>query len=232
VDHHRQSAKPLPATDVVANQSEAKYTFDTGNWHHTAVGGVEVSREISSIDTYTGLRSELVTAGSPFTGSGSLSGVNALNPQYTNIPFTTTPALTGKPTKIAIDTTSGYLLDSANYRDLVILNGGIRFDDYNIKASGFGTSGSVAGVFGSQAAEFGMPNFNLGLTLNRCRLPASMSPTPLSSDPVGSEFDGTSAAYGGLAPILNGGSTQILARRRTRRSKSAINGSCFNDICS
>jgi catecholate siderophore receptor len=196
-------------TDVVANQSEAKYTFDTGSWHHTAVGGVEVSREISSIDTYTGLTSELVTAGTPFTGSGSLSGVNALNPQYTNIPFTTTPALTGKPTKIAIDTTSVYLLDSANYRDLVILNGGIRFDDYGIKTSGFGASGSVAGVFGSQAAEYGMPNFNLGLTLKPLPITSVYVAYATSSDPVGSEFDGTSAAYGGLAPIINGGSNQI-----------------------
>jgi len=39
--------------------------------------------------------------------------------------------LSGKPTKIAIGTTSGYLMDSANYRDLIILNGGIRFDEYN-----------------------------------------------------------------------------------------------------
>src|SRR3984957_7391785 len=196
-------------TQVVANQSEAKYTFDTGNWHHTALGGVEISREVSSIDTYTGLTSELVTAGAPFTGPGSLSGGNALNPQYTNIPFSTTPTLTGKPTKIAIDTTSVYLLDSANYRDLVILNGGIRFEDYNIKTSGYGTSGSVAGVFGSQAAEFGMPNFNLGPTLKPLPITSVYIAYATSSDPVGSEFDGTSAAYGGLAPILNGASNQI-----------------------
>ena len=44
------------------------------------------------------------------------------------------------PTKIAIDTTSGYVIDTANYNDFVILNGGIRYDDYNIKVSGFGTA--------------------------------------------------------------------------------------------
>ena len=43
---------------MVANQTEATYKFDTVGWHHTAVAGVEVSREISSIDTYTGLSSE------------------------------------------------------------------------------------------------------------------------------------------------------------------------------
>ena len=40
------------------------------------------------------------------------------------------------PTQIAIDTTSGYLIDSANYNDQIILNGGIRYDDYGIKTSG------------------------------------------------------------------------------------------------
>ena len=207
-----QSRRQL--TDVVANQSEGKYTFDTGGWHHTAVGGVEISREISSIDTYTGLSSELVTAGTPFTGSGSASNVNAFNPQFTNIPFNTIPTLTGNPTKIAIDTTSGYLLDSANYRDLLILNGGIRFDDYSIKTSGFGTVNGVANTFGAQAAEFGLPNFNLGLTLKPLPITSVYVAYATSSDPVGSEFDGTSAAYGGLSPVLNGGATGIFGPQK------------------
>jgi catecholate siderophore receptor len=193
-------------TDVVDNQSEATYKFDTGSWHHTAVAGVEVSREISSIDSYTGLASELV--GQMQNGTGSFSGVSIFNPSITNDPFGT-PTLTGLPTKIAIDTTSGYLLDSANYRDLVILNGGIRYDDYGIKVSGFGTSGAATGVFGAQAAEFGMPNFNLGLTLKPLPITSLYVAYATSSDPVGSEFDGTSAAYGGIAPNLNGGSNQI-----------------------
>jgi catecholate siderophore receptor len=194
-------------TDVVDNQTEATYKFDTGGWHHTAVAGVEVSRETSSIDSYTGLSSEAV--GSVFTGSGSLSGVSIYNPQNTFTPFSATPTLTGLPTKIAIDTASVYLIDSANYRDVLILNGGIRFDDYSIKTSGFGTVNGVAGTFGSQAAEFGMPNFNLGFTLKPLPITSVYIAYATSSDPVGSEFDGTSANYGGLAPIVNGNSNQI-----------------------
>ena len=56
-------------------------------------------------------------------------------------------SLTGLPTKIAIDTTSAYLIDTANYNDFVILNGGIRYDDYNIKASGFGTVNNRPNTF-------------------------------------------------------------------------------------
>jgi catecholate siderophore receptor len=198
-------------TDVVDNQSEATYKFDTGSWHHTAVAGVEVSREISSIDTYTGLASELV--GRTQNGTGSFSGVSVFNPGITDDPFAS-PTLTGLPTKIAIDTTSGYLIDSANYRDLVILNGGIRYDDYGIKVSGFGTSGSATGVFNSQAAEFGLPNFNLGLTLKPLPITSVYIAYATSSDPVGSEFDGTSAAYGGIAPNLNGGANQIFGPQK------------------
>jgi catecholate siderophore receptor len=205
-------------TDVVANQSEATYKFDTDGFKHTLLGGVEVSREISSIDKYTGLTSE--TVGSPFTSTGSLSGVSVFNPQFTNEPFSTTPTLTGLPTKIAIDTTSGYILDSANYHDLVILNGGIRYDDYNIKTSGYGTqstsTGSTANVFGSQAAEFGLPNFNLGLVLKPVPIGSVYAAYATSSDPVGSEFDGTSAAYGGLSPSLNGNSNAIFGPEKNK----------------
>jgi catecholate siderophore receptor len=209
------TANPLSRyqpTDVVDNQLEATYKFDTYGWHHTAVAGVEVSRETSSIDTYRGLTSE--GASGAFTSSGSLSGVSIYNPQDAFAPFSTTPTLTGLPTKIAIDTTSGYLIDSANYHDLVILNGGIRFDDYNIKTSGFGTVNGQAGVFGQQAAEFGMPNFNLGLTVKPLPITSVYVAYATSSDPVGSEFDGTSANYGGLAPVVNGNSNQIFGPQK------------------
>jgi catecholate siderophore receptor len=210
------TANPLSryqVTDVVANQSEATYKFNTGNWHHTATIGVEISRETSSIDTYNGLISE--GAGGAFTSSGSLAGVNAFNPQFTNLPFSMTPTLTGKPTQIAIDTASGYLLDSANYRDLVILNGGIRYDDYGIKTSGFGSVGAAkVSTWGNQAADFGLPNFNLGLTLKPLPITSVYIAYATSSDPVGSEFDGTSANYGGLAPIVNGASNQIFGPQK------------------
>lgn len=193
---------------MIDNQTEATYKFDTGNWHHTAVAGVEVAREISSINSYTGLSSEGNGSGA-FNGTGSESGLSIYNPQDTFISFPGTPTLTGKPTQIAIDTTSGYLIDTANYRDLVILNGGIRYDDYNIKTSGFGTVNGVAGSWGSQAGDFGMPNFNLGLTLKPLPITSFYVAYATSSDPVGSEFDGTSANYGGLAPVLNGNPNQI-----------------------
>src|SRR3989440_6516494 len=127
-------------TANIANQTEATYKFGLAGWKHTALGGVEVSREIASIDKFiidkfTELSSE--GSGITFNGNGSVSGVSIFSPQSTFLPFGSA-TLAGLPTKIAIDTKSAYLMDTANYNDLVILNGGIRYDDYNIKASGFG----------------------------------------------------------------------------------------------
>jgi catecholate siderophore receptor len=201
-------------TEVVDNQLEATYKFDTFGWHHTAVAGVEVSRETSSIDSYTGLSSE--GASGAFNGKGADSGVSIYNPQDTFAPFSTTPTLTGMPTKIAIDTTSGYVIDSANYHDVLILNGGFRYDNYNIKTSGFGTVNGVAGVFGQQAAGFLMPNFNLGATWKPIPITSLYVAYATSSNPVGAEFDGTSSNYGGLAPVVNGGSNQIFGPQQNR----------------
>jgi catecholate siderophore receptor len=200
-------------TDVLANQTEATYKFGLDGWRHTALAGVEVSRETSSIDKYTGLSSEAV--GNTSTGAGSFNNVSVFNPQLTDQAFGT-PTLAGLPTKIGIDTKSVYLLDTANYNDFVILNGGIRYDDYDINTSGYGTSNGVANVFGTQAAQFGLPNFNLGIVVKPIPIASVYAAYATSSDPVGSEFDGTSANYGGLAPVINGSSNQIFGPEKNK----------------
>jgi catecholate siderophore receptor len=201
-------------TDVVANQSEFTYKFDDAlGFKHTALGGVEISREISSIDKYLNLNTEVT--GPLVTASGTFPFTNVFAPQYMEFPSTGTPSLSGQPTKIAIDTTSGYVMDSANYRDVLILNGGVRYDDYNIKTSGWG-SGSLANVWGSQAAEFGLPNFNLGLTLKPAPNGSVYVAYATSSNPVGAEFDGTSTAYGGLAAVVAGNSNQIFGPEKNK----------------
>ena len=201
-------------TDVVANQTEATYKFQLDGFRHTALAGLEISRETSSIDKYTGLSSEALPGG--FSGAGSLSGVGVYNPQFTFLPFGTPPLLTGLPTRIGIDTKSVYLLDTANYNDFVILNGGIRYDDYGIATNGYGTVNGTPKVFGSQSAQFGLPNFNLGIVVKPLPIASVYAAYATSSDPVGSEFDGTSANYGGLAPVVNGNSNQIFGPEQNK----------------
>jgi catecholate siderophore receptor len=213
-------------TDVLANQSELTYKFNTGDFKHTLLTGVEISQETSSIDKYNGLSSETVT-GTPFTGSGSLGGVSVFGPQFTDIPFNGTPTLTGMPTNILIDTTSAYALDSINYRDLIILNGGVRYDDYKINTSGWGTLSGVS-TFGRQSAEFGLPNFNLGVTIKPLPNASVYAAFATSSDPVGSEFDGTSTAYGGLAPVVSGNPNQIFGPEKNKAYEVGTKWELFN----
>ena len=200
-------------TENIANQTEATYKFGLAGWKHTVLGGAEVSREIASIDKYVGLSSEALTGG---VASGSITGASIYAPQYTFANVGGNPTWSGFPTKIAIDTNSVYLLDTANYNDLVILNGGVRYDDYDIKASGFGTVNSVANVFNSQHQQYGLPNFNLGLTLKPVPISSFYVAYATSSNPVGAEFDGTSAQYGGLAPSLNGNPNQIFGPEKNK----------------
>ncbi|MFL6791754.1 MAG: TonB-dependent receptor [Bradyrhizobium sp.] len=200
-------------TENVANQSEATYKFDVAGWKNTALGGVEISREIASIDKYAGLSSEQLPGG---TTSGAVPGVNVFAPQYTFANIGGNPTWTGLPTKVGIDTKSVYLLDTANYNDFVILNGGIRFDDYNIKVSGFGTQNGVSNVFGAQEQHYGLPNFNLGLVLKPLPIASVYAAYATSSNPVGAEFDGTSVQYGGLSPSLNGNPNQIFGPEKNK----------------
>jgi catecholate siderophore receptor len=200
-------------TENIANQTEATYKFNVAGWKNTAVAGIEYSREIASIDRYAGLSSESLPGGSP---GGNVTGVSIYNPQFTFANIAGNPQWTGFPTKIAINTTSGYLMDTANYNDFVILNGGIRYDDYGIKTSGFGTINSVPNVFGAQEQHHGLPNFNLGMVLKPLPIGSVYAAYATSSNPVGAEFDGTSAQYGGLAPSLNGNPNQIFGPEKNK----------------
>lgn len=200
-------------TDVLANQTEATYKFlDGAGFKHTALAGIEVDRERSSIDRYLGLTSE--ATGIPSSPSGSPTNTSIFFPQNTYLPFGI-PSLSGLPTKIGIDTVSGYVMDSANYHDLLILNGGFRYDNYQVSTSGYGTIGGVS-QFGQQSAEFLIPNFNLGLTLKPLPNGSVYVAYATSANPVGAEFDGTSTAYGGVTPVLNGNSNQIFGPEKNK----------------
>jgi catecholate siderophore receptor len=212
-------------TDVLANQTEAVYKFGALGWKHTALGGVEISRETASIDKYVGLTSE--ATGLAANGTGSISAVSVFNPQYTGLPFAT-PALSGLPTNIAIDTKSVYLMDSANYHDLVILDGGVRYDNYDINTNGYGTVNGVANVFGSQSEQVGLPNFNLGIVVKPMPIGSVYAAYATSANPVGAEFDGTSSAYGGLAPVVNGVTTQILGPELNKAAEVGTKWELFN----
>jgi catecholate siderophore receptor len=175
---------------VTADQTDMTYKFDTGPIKNTTVLGTEFALNRLSIDSYTGLASE-IQGTSPFAGSGTISNVSVFNPPNL-ISFTGTPMLTGDPDVVNLQTNSVYMLHTANFRDFIILNGGVRYDDYNIGASkaGFGEVGLI-----SQLA-----NYNAGIVIKPLPFASIYTAYATSANPVGAEIDGTSSTYGGLNP--------------------------------
>ncbi|MBY0613657.1 MAG: TonB-dependent receptor [Beijerinckiaceae bacterium] len=174
-------------TDVIANVSDATVKFNTGPVSHTVVGGVEISRERVSRDSYTGLVSEQLPGG--FSGRGALT-VPLFNPPNL-LAFGNAPTRLGQPTIIPVDTNAVYLLETANWNDVVILNGGIRYDDYHI-SSEFGGS--------KVSANTGMVNYNAGIVVKPLPNGSLYAAYATSSNPVGAELDASSSLYGGLSP--------------------------------
>ncbi len=182
--------------DVWANQNEATFKLDTGGVKHTAVFGVEYANENISIDRYAGLASEL--AGSPFTSTGAVTGVNLYSPQYTYIPFGIA-SLTGNPTRYGVNTSSVYVMDTANWQDTIIVNGGVRYDGYNMSSS------TNAPNYLKMNAD--LVNYNVGVVYKPMSIGSIYAAYATSANPFGSELDATGTDYGGVpanTPILLG----------------------------
>ena len=185
-------------TSTLASQTDATLKFDTGPIKHTAVFGVEVSRENVYRDSYTGLASELSPGGA--LGSGAMN-VNLIAPPNL-LPFFNTPTLRGLPNIVPVDTKSAYLIETANWRDMVFLNAGLRYDDYRL-ASYTPTS------FAQNHSR--MLNYNVGLLVKPTPNLSLYGAFATSSNPVGAELDGTAVQYGGI-----NAASQIFAPERNR----------------
>jgi len=176
-------------TDVLADQSAATIKFDTGPVRHTVVAGIEGSQEDVSIDTYNGLNSEAIGAGA--FANGSVGPISVLSPPN-YLAFGTTPTVTGNPNVIDVNSKGAYALETANWKDFIILNGGLRFDQYNVSASKIG--------YPTVSADSGMWNYNVGAVIKPVPIGSLYAAYGTGSEPIGAELDGTSANYGGLNP--------------------------------
>jgi catecholate siderophore receptor len=175
--------------DILANQEEATFKFDTGAVKHNAAVGLEVSNERVGIDRYTGLASEAFGAG--FNGNGALAGQSIYYPTYTLLPFNNVPSLIGNPTRYNVDSKALYVMDTANWRDTIILNGGVRYDGYDLRSSNNTASASVNSDF---------VNYNVGAVFKPMPIGSLYAAYATSTNPFGSELDGTATDYGGVPP--------------------------------
>ncbi|NEW92754.1 TonB-dependent receptor [Rhodopseudomonas sp. BR0M22] len=198
-------------TDVLANQTDLTYKFDVGGVKHTMVGGAEISRESVMRDTYAGLTSEL--AG--FQTGGRVI-VPLLNPPNT-LDFATQPQRANNPTFINVDTKSTYVIETANWNDVVILNGGVRYDDYNITGHTATTSTGV---------QSGMWNYNLGAVVKPLPYASLYAAYATSTNPVGAELDASGTAYGGL--VVNNTTFQALPPEMNKAAEVGTKWELFN----
>ncbi|MBR0827535.1 TonB-dependent receptor [Bradyrhizobium manausense] len=199
--------------DVWANQEDATFKFNTGSVKHTAVVGLEVSNERVGIDRYTGLASEFNGSGA-FSSNGALSGQSIYAPSYTFIPFTTVPSLTGNPTRYNVDSKALYVLDTANWEDKIIVNGGLRYDGYDMTGWNNTLSSRVNSDF---------INYNGGIVFKPVPIGSLYAAYATSTNPFGSELDGTSTDYG--AVVLGG---TILGPERNKAAEVGTKWELFD----
>lgn len=175
--------------DILANQEEATFKFNTGSVKHNAAVGLEVSNERVGIDRYTGLASEAFGAG--FNGNGALANQSIYFPTYTFAPFPNVPSLIGNPTRYNVDSKALYVMDTANWQDTIIVNGGLRYDGYDLRSSNNTASASVNSDF---------INYNAGIVYKPAPIGSVYAAYATSTNPFGSELDGTATDYGGVPP--------------------------------
>jgi catecholate siderophore receptor len=179
--------------DVLANQSDATFKFDTGPFKHTAIVGAEFSREQVSIDKYAGLTSEALSQSGLQSSSGAV--LIPYNNPYGD-PSSITRAdfsgatLAGTPLNATVDTKSAYLIETANYNDFLILNGGVRYDDYDYSAFNHANNSR-------SALDSGLVNYNGGIVVKPLPYASIYAAYATSSNPIGAELDASSASYGG-----------------------------------
>jgi catecholate siderophore receptor len=200
--------------DVWANQEDATFKYNTGSVKHTTVVGVEVSNERVGIDRYTGLASEAF-GGTAFTGTGALANQSLYAPAYTFIPFNTVPSLTGNPTRYDVDSNAVYVIETANWQDTIILNGGVRYDGYDLTSSNNTARATVKSDF---------VNYNGGIVFKPLPIGNIYAAYATSTNPFGSELDGTATDYGGVPPSA----TTILGPERNKAAEVGTKWELFD----
>ena len=168
--------------DILANQEEATFKFNTGSVKHNAVVGLEVSNERIGIDRYTGLSSEAFGAGSVHRQRRFGEPVDLCSRPTRSFRSTTLPSLIGNPTRYNVDSKALYVMDTANWQDTIILNGGVRYDGYDLRSSNNTASATVNSDF---------INYNVGAVFKPMPIGSLYAAYATSTNPFGSELDGT-----------------------------------------
>ncbi len=184
--------------DVVTNQTELTFAPVIAGREHRMVVGLELSNEDVSQQGYTGLASE-VGGG---TATNVLTGctVSIFDPDTSACWDADEASLVlGPATTTTVKTRSLYFGDTVELRDDLILNFGLRLDDYSIGKKGVTTNRLTGETTPfAYSRDDTMVNWNAGLTWKPQPNGAVYLAFATSSNPMGQELDAGGGDYGGL----------------------------------
>jgi catecholate siderophore receptor len=183
--HHPQRDQ---MAQIYANQTELNFKFNTGGLKHDLVAGVEVTRENIDRDAY--LVTNLFDTARPFPPN----------------PFSQTDSITRKSPvyDATIDTVGTYLLDTIHLSEQWIVNGGVRFDDFErSQVGGPGTATTAAAAAtnitnNTANVEADLFSWNVGVVYKPIPISSFYAAYGTSESPIGSELDATGPEYNGL----------------------------------
>lgn len=172
--------------EILATTQDLKKEFNTGSMKHALVTGIELSRENVSRDTYRGQDTESY-------GTSNIAGctVSALNPDTSGCwdSGTMQLVLAGNPTMVQVVTKSAYIADTVALFPNLFVNGGVRFDDYDIDLHNAATSLARTDL---------MVNWNGGVTWKPASNGSVYAAVGTSTNPTGQELDAGADDYGGF----------------------------------
>ena len=162
-----RSAKSRNSTSSgFVNQTDLQAKFNTGWVEHSLVTGVEFSYQDTHNRAYNVLSATGGTIGSTCNAallrSADCTSLYDPSPKDPwNGRITDSQAFTDTDTK----TSAAYVFDTLKFNDQWSLNLGLRYDDYEVKSSGYSTGGrgSVAGPFKRENTSQ-LWNYQVGLT--------------------------------------------------------------------
>ena len=188
----RANPKNRNATsETWANATDLTADFDTGPFHHTLVGGIELSREVVVNRPFAFASSETVGA---IIVPAQLILQNLFNPNP-DAPFTQFRALSGARTETKVISKAVYALDTIDLTPTLKLSGGLRYDDYKVRLDSLATTG----VRTLTRNDSNFVNWNAGLVLKPVPAATLYLSAATSSNPSGEQTDGNGISYGGLA---------------------------------
>ncbi len=181
--------------DIYANQTEINAKFETGGLKHDLVAGVEVTREEIDRRSYTVTNRYDAQTPTPAGFPTRNFPGDLYDPAFTDI-------ITGK-NKVydaTIDTVGAYLTDTVRLSKQWIINGGIRFDDFERDQSGPVPANPLNNPNAKVQAD--LFSWNAGIVYKPIPIASLYAAYGTSESPIGSELDSTGAQYNGISVAL------------------------------